>query len=184
MNGNCHLVFAGACASMVALNLHQLTELGLNIENTSATVTLMVMGGLIGGIFPDIDNPKSHMGQLSKPLSTMIGAVGKITGKTGTHHRGVFHDMTLYIIGLLLSYLYFPPLLGFWLGGISHLFLDAFTPMGVSLFLGVKTLHLGRINSNSKGSIIFTWAATLIVIGAGVILKMNAGSNAIYFTLN
>lgn len=175
MNGNCHFVFAGACASMAALNLDKLAELGLNIENTSASVTLIVMGGLIGGIVPDIDNPKFHMGQLSKPLSTIIGAIGRITGKTGTHHRDMFHDMTLYIIGLLLSYLYFPPLLGFWLGDISHLFLDAFNPMGVSLFLGAKTLHLGKINSNSKGSVIFTWVVTLIVISTDVIIKTTYG---------
>lgn len=171
MNGNCHFVFAGACASMVALNLDKLTGLGLNIENNSTTITLLVMGGLMGGIFPDIDNPRSSMGFLTKPVSTILGKISELTGKTGVNHRGIFHDFTLYVAGLVLCYLYFPPLLGFFLGGISHLFLDAFNPSGVPLFFGIRTLRLGKIYANSKGAVAFTWLMTMLVLATGITCK-------------
>lgn len=157
---------------MVAVNLDKLTAAGLNIDNNSATVTLLIMGGLIGGIFPDIDNPKSSMGFLTKPVSTILGKFSELTGKTGVNHRGIFHDFTLYVAGLILSYLYFPPMLGFFLGGISHLILDAFNPMGVPILFGIRTLHLGKIYATSKAAIAFTWLMTFLVIAAGVACKI------------
>ena len=156
---------------MVALNLDKLTAAGLNIGNDSEAVTLLIMGGLIGGIFPDIDNPRSSMGYLTKPVSTILGKLSEVTGKTGVNHRGIFHDFTLYIAGLILSYLYFPPMLGFFLGAISHLFLDAFNPMGVPLFFGIRTLHLGKIYATSKTAIAFTWLAVFAVLGIGIFIK-------------
>jgi membrane-bound metal-dependent hydrolase YbcI (DUF457 family) len=156
---------------MVALNLDKLTAAGLNIGNDSEAVTLLIMGGLIGGIFPDIDNPRSSMGYLTKPVSTILGKFSEFTGKTGVNHRGIFHDFTLYIAGLILSYLYFPPMLGFFLGAISHLFLDAFNPMGVPLFFGIRTLHLGKIYATGKGAIAFTWLAEFAVLGVGIFIK-------------
>jgi len=157
---------------MVAVNLDKLTAAGLNIDNNSATVTLLIMGGLIGGIFPDIDNPKSSMGFLTKPVSTILGKFSELTGKTGVNHRGIFHDFTLYVAGLILSYLYFPPMLGFFLGGISHLILDAFNPMGVPILFGIRTLRLGKIYATSKAAIAFTWLMTFLVIAAGVACKI------------
>lgn len=168
MNGNLHFVFAGACTSMVALNLDKITALGLNIEANAATATLIIMGGLIGGIFPDIDNPKSHMGQLSKPVSTIIGKISGFIGKKGCMHRGICHDFSLYLAGLIWSYFCFPPMMGFFLGALSHLLLDAFNPMGVPVLFGASTLHLGRIYAGSKAASLFVWAATFFVIGIGV----------------
>lgn len=171
MNGNCHFIFAAATGCAVAMNLQNLNTVGLNIDASSAGVTLVIMGSLIGGIFPDIDNPDSSMGHLSRPLSSIIGKIGKFTGKTGVNHRGIFHDIAIYIAGLVLSYLYFPPIIGFFIGAISHLMLDSLNPMGVPVLFGVKTLRLAKVRSGSKWAVALTWMLTFIVLCCGVILR-------------
>lgn len=156
---------------MVALNIDRISTYLPNVNPDNEMIALLIMGGLIGGIFPDIDNPKSHFGQLSKPVSTVIGKIGKVTGKTGSHHRGIFHDISIYIAGLILSYLYAPFLLGFFLGAITHLFLDMFNPAGVPVFFGIKRLHLGKIEADSKSAMILTYLLILFTIGIGCTIK-------------
>ncbi len=171
MNGNCHFVFATATGSAIAMNLDKITTLGFNFDTSSAGITLIIMGSLIGGIFPDIDNPDSSMGHLSRPLSTIIGKIGKFTGKTGVNHRGIFHDIAIYIAGLILSYLYFPPVIGFFIGAISHLMLDSLNPMGVPILFGIRTFRLAKVRSGSKWAIALTWMLTFIVLCCGIFFK-------------
>ena len=71
MNGNCHFVYGAAVGSMLALNLDKIST-AIHINNSAETATLLVLGGLIGGIFPDIDNPSSYMGKLSSPVSKFL----------------------------------------------------------------------------------------------------------------
>lgn len=78
MNGNCHFIYAGAVTGMLALNIDKLP---LGMENNSTTAALLILGGLIGGIFPDIDNPNSYMGKLSVPVSTCIAKISEGFGK-------------------------------------------------------------------------------------------------------
>lgn len=158
MNGNCHFLFGTACVSMIALNANA----------DAATTTLLITGGLIGSIFPDIDNPKSHMGKLAAPLSTLIGSFSALFGKSREHHRGIFHDFGIYLIGLAVCYFYFSPLIGFFIGCLSHLILDMFNPSGVPFLFGVRHIHLGRIASGSKASVLFTWICVVIVLAAGI----------------
>lgn len=167
MNGNCHFVFAGAVGVSASLLF------GLDETQT----TLMIATSLIGGIFPDIDNPKSNMGQLSKPVSTIIGKIGNAIGKSGTHHRGIFHDPMLYAIGLIFTYLYFPPLIGFFIGAFSHLFLDMMNPSGIRL-CGVKFLRLAKVPSGSKESVVLTWIFTFIVLGASIFYRGTFAENS------
>ena len=131
MNINCHFVYGAAVGSMLALNIATVSNAIPNITNTPETATLFVLGGVLGGIFPDIDNPSSHMGSLSAPVSTIIGKINEKLGKVGSNHRGILHDPTVYIAGLILSYLFFTPLIGFFIGCLSHLFLDMFNPKGI-----------------------------------------------------
>lgn len=167
LNGNCHFIFGAAVGTAAAMNTELLCSYLPNITATPETATLLVLGGLIGGIFPDIDNPLSYFGKLTVPLSKWIGNVGKVFGKENEHHRGIFHDAAIYITGLILSYLYFPPLVGFFVGCLSHIYLDMFNPSGIPFLFGVKHLHLGKILSGSKGSVIFTWmsAVSVLIIG-------------------
>lgn len=172
MNGNCHFVFGAALGTALAMNADTISSVLGNVTATPETSTLLVLGGLIGGIFPDIDNPNSYVGKLSAPVSTALGKIGKaIRAAGGKNHRGIMHDLAVYITGLILCYLHFPPLVGFFAGCLSHLFLDMFNPMGVPFLFGAFHLHLGKIPSGSKSGIIFTWVNVVMVLTAGICLN-------------
>lgn len=169
MNGNCHFIYGAAVGSMLALNLDKIST-AVNISNSAETATLFVLGGLVGGIFPDIDNPSSYMGRLSTPVSSAIGLINKKLGKVGANHRGILHDPIVYILGLFLSYFFFSPLLGFFIGCLSHIFLDMFNPKGVPcLFL--HRIRLGKFESGDPSSVIFTWVCVILCIGVGILIK-------------
>jgi membrane-bound metal-dependent hydrolase YbcI (DUF457 family) len=172
MNGNCHFVFGAAVGTALTLNMGLLSSALTNITPTPETATLLVLGGIMGGIFPDIDNPVSYMGKMTVPLSTGLGMIGKAMGKAGKNHRGVLHDPLTYLVGLFLCYQYFIPLVGFFVGCLSHLFLDMFNPSGIPFLLGVKRLRIGKIVSGSKESIIFTWVCVGVVLVAGIALSL------------
>ncbi|MDE6679228.1 MAG: metal-dependent hydrolase, partial [Ruminococcus sp.] len=127
-------------------------------------------GGLIGGIFPDIDNPTSHIGKLTVPVSSVVGKFGELTGKTGPMHRGILHDPVVYITGLILSYMVCPSLVGLFLGCISHLYLDMFTPAGIPLLFGASHIRLAKIKSGSQQSVVFTWLNVAFVLLIGFLL--------------
>lgn len=85
--------------------------------------------GGIGGLLPDIDHSGSKiakkMGLLGKGLSRIL------------KHRGISHTPMLWTL-LFAPLLYYFPLYQFiflpmYLGTLSHIFLDALTPMGVPL---------------------------------------------------
>ena len=169
MNGNCHFVFGASLGTALAMNTDRICNALPNLSGTPETAALFVLGGILGGIFPDIDNPASYMGKLTVPVSTAIGKLGELSGKTGTMHRGILHDPTIYLLGLVLAYLYCPPLCGIFLGCLSHLLLDMFNPAGVPFLLG-KRLHLGKVKSGSRESVILTWVLTGAVLLAGIFL--------------
>lgn len=171
MNGNCHFVYGATVGSMVALNLDTISTILPSITNTQETLTLFVLGGIIGGIFPDIDNPSSHMGKLSAPVSTAIGVINKKLGKVGANHRGILHDPIVYLIGLILSYVYNPSLIGIFIGCLSHLFLDMFNPKGIPFFI-FRKISLGKFDSGEIGSIIFTWICVAISLIIGITVNI------------
>ena len=174
MNGNCHFIYGAAVGSMAAMNSEKLSYILPNITNTPETATLFILGGLIGGIFPDIDNPTSYMGKLSAPIATLIGFINEKLGKTGYNHRGILHDPTVYIAGLILSYFFMTPLVGFFLGCLSHIFLDMFNPKGVP-FLFFKKISLAKFKSGEIGSIIFTWICIVVAVSIGIAFKYLIG---------
>lgn len=161
MNGNCHFVYGASIAIPIVLIAN------LNVE----AGTLLISTALIGSIFPDIDTPDSTFGTLSRPISTVIGKVSKVFGKTGYNHRGILHDMSLYLAGFVLSLLYCPALFGFFVGALSHLILDMFNPMGIPV-LFVTKVRLGRIKSGSRESIVLTWVFTILNLAFGITYKI------------
>ena len=171
MNGNCHFLFGAALSTAAVMNLEQINSYLPNVTATPETATLLILGGLIGSIIPDIDSSTSYIGKLAHPISKYINKISKCFGKEKEYHRGILHDPTLYIAGLVLSYLYFPPVIGLFLGCLSHLFLDMFNPAGISLFLGASRLSVAGIKSGSKFSIAFTWGLTLSVLAIGGFFK-------------
>lgn len=172
MNGNCHFVYGAAVGISINLALPFISEYLPEISNTPETATLMVLGGLVGGIFPDIDNPLSYVGKLTAPISTVIGKIGASVGKRGKAHRGVLHDPIVYLVGLALAYFNFTPVIGFFVGCLSHLYLDVFNPTGIPFLFGVKRLRLGKIPSGSVRSVIFTWLNVALAIAIGFMLKL------------
>ncbi len=175
MNGNCHFVFGASVSTAVSLNAGKLIDL-INTHTpldtlsiNEYTVTLFIMGGLIGGIFPDIDSPNSYMGKLSAPVSTIIGKISEQFGRTGCRHRGIFHDPIIYLIGLVLSFIYFPPLIGFFTGCLSHIFLDMFNPMGVPCIITKRGLHLGNIYAGGRSATIFSYALSVVALIIGFV---------------
>lgn len=173
MNGNCHCTLGLAIGAMLALNMDSLSVTFPNIKYSAETATLLIEGCLIGGIFPDIDNPKSFMGRLSYPLSRYIDKIGKKFGKGGKYHRGLFHDIFAYSIGLLLSYFCLPTLVGFFIGCISHIYLDLFNPTGIPSLIKNKNIHFGNILSGSKQAISFTRLNVVLVLLLGILTKFN-----------
>lgn len=171
MNGNCHFVYGAAVGTAVAINLSNIATVLPNVTTTPEMATLCIMGGLLGGIFPDIDNPSSHMGQLAAPVSTVIGAINKKLGKTGANHRGVLHSLIVYIAGLVLSYFFFPPIIGFFIGCLSHLFLDMFNGKGISCG-PIKRISVARIDGNSPAAIAITWICIFFILVIGILLKI------------
>ena len=152
MDGNCHFIFGlsvGISASMI---------MGTDFNGSIPIIT----GFLVGSIFPDIDNPNSHFGKLTKPISTVIGKASEIVGKTGSNHRGIFHDLCLYMGGFFLCYYYQIALIWFCLGGLSHLLLDMFNPSGIPILLGQGRLRIAKLKSGDTSSIIVTWILTVI----------------------
>jgi membrane-bound metal-dependent hydrolase YbcI (DUF457 family) len=63
-----------------------------------------------------------------------------------------------------------PSLLGFFVGCLSHLFLDMFNPKGIPFFF-IKRIRLGKIESGDVKSIIFTWVCVFLCLGIGITLK-------------
>lgn len=171
MNGNCHFVFGAAVGTVLSINMGLIASALPNLAPSAETAVLFIMGGALGGVFPDIDNPSSYFGKLTSPLSKAFGSVGKLTGKTGKNHRGIMHDPIIYLAGLALCYFYFTPLVGFFAGCLSHLFLDMFNPSGIPFLFGVARLHLGKIESGSKAAIAFTWTAVIFVLVVGLLIK-------------
>ena len=102
------------------------------------------------------------MGQLAAPVSTVIGAINKKLGKVGSNHRGILHDPITYTIGLVLCYFFFTPMIGFFLGCMSHLFLDLFNGKGISL---------ARIDGSSTAGVVFTWVFVFIAVAIGCVVK-------------
>lgn len=170
MNGSCHFVYSLTVSSMVVMNLERISEVLPNIPHSPSMSTLIIIGGVLGGILPDMDNPKSSSYKITEPLSTIICKVGKRFGRGGKYHRGILHDPILYIVGLILSYLYFPPLLGVFLGGITHIYLDLFNPVGLPLFFGAIYISVADINSGSPNAAAFTYinSAMVAIIGIGI----------------
>lgn len=168
MNGTCHLTFGLAASAACIINLNLIAEHIPNISCSAETGTLIALGGIIGSLLPDIDNPSSYVGKLCSPVSKMFGKIHKMQRKEEWQHRGIMHDMGVCLIGLALTYLYFPSLVGLFLGMFTHLFLDLFNPAGIPFLFGVKHLHLGKIKSSGKGATVFTGICTAAILAAGM----------------
>lgn len=89
----------------------------------------------LGSLLPDIDHPKSYLGQKSRVVS-------EVTNKT-FGHRGATHSLLaaflVLLVGLFCQRYYLPKFMGhvaFWLtwGYLCHLLEDGFSKLGIRWF--------------------------------------------------
>ncbi|PRY79347.1 metal-dependent hydrolase [Alkalibacterium olivapovliticus] len=120
MRYHTHLMVTYAAAMPVLVSTGQLT-----------VGTAVALG--IGAVFPDIDHPKSFIGNRTGGISHGIGMV--------FGHRGLAHSLAgaavvLFLTGLLVSALNLPTIWGdyFIIGYIAHLIEDSFSKTGVAWF--------------------------------------------------
>lgn len=96
---------------------------------------IITVASIVGSLVPDIDEPHSIIGRKVKLASKLIK---KIFGHRGMIHSPLF--MLLSTVGLKYLLLHFEfsniqiILVGYFLGYLSHLILDTFTPMGINWF--------------------------------------------------
>jgi inner membrane protein len=109
----------------------------------------------------DIDQANSKVGKnlgfLSKLINFFFG------------HRNLFHSFTFVIIIYFLLHIFAGKLLSlpFLIAYSSHIFLDAFTPQGISPFYPLKYRWRGAIKTSG-----FLEKAILIALVLTIVLKL------------
>jgi inner membrane protein len=114
---------------------------------------------LVGSLLPDVDHPKSWVGQRTRPISTAIASV--------LGHRGVTHS-AIAVLGLSLLLLH----AGYRWGGVSalavgylsHLGADMLTPQGLRLAWplgGIWAFPLCRTGSPAEPTVVLAVVAGL-----------------------
>lgn len=165
-------MFGTSVGIATATNLDLISRLLPNIGTNEETAVLFILGGIIGSVLPDIDNPVSYVGKLCSHISELIGKIHTLQGKQEWQHRGIMHDAGIYIIGLVLCYFYFSPLLGLFLGCLTHVFLDSFNPAGVPFLFGVKKIRFAKIKSGDSKSTVLSVVCTMLAMTLGAGLKV------------
>lgn len=141
MTAEGHVVFA-ITSTIIIKNL----KLMPNITNIDWWHLLPIV--ILTSLLPDIDHPKSIVGQrlkwISKPIFNIFG------------HRGFTHSFLIVIFFWLLAYskylvIPYDVQQGIIIGYISHLAADILTPAGVPLFWPLRIyIRIPIINSNNK----------------------------------
>jgi len=97
---------------------------------------------VIASLIPDIDTPKSKIGNKVKVLSWILN---KVFG-----HRKLFHS--LFFVGILSGIIWifsFDVAFGFFMGYFSHLLIDGLNREGIRLFWPFKFKIKGFIKTGS-----------------------------------
>lgn len=148
-------VAGGLLAGVSSLNLIA-DKLNISSDITSYEGMVFITGAVIGSLFPDIDHRGSYLGRKAKITSTITNAL--------FGHRGITHSpiaMGAFVFFLyLLSKLFIVTspfiklwFIGFFLGILSHIFLDMLTKGGVPLLLPFtkKRISLTKMKTGSMG---------------------------------
>ena len=168
MQGKTHAV-CGAVAAMAYVLVVQ--------EPAIEIAAAYMIGGMLGGLCPDIDHPHSQIAKQSIATGVTSRACYSLFG-----HRGFVHSIWACILFGVLAYygfgaldrllvpdltIYIQPFaIGIFLGSISHLFADSFNPTGVNWIPPItqKKHRFTRIKTGSSGETTFrSIASTLLV---------------------
>ena len=113
---------------------------------------------LIGAAFPDIDHPRSRIGQMAWPISRLF------------EHRGFFHSFFGIAFFSLLLFLISGSMLysiAFLLGYASHIFADALTASGIMPFhplIKIKIRGVLKTGAFYEYALFFTLVAFSIFV--------------------
>lgn len=106
--------------------VYALGNLGLNVS-----IVPIVAGAVGGSLLPDIDHPKSFLGNKVKILSNAL--------YTSVGHRSLTHSLLFAgVVGIIVSLFNAWLGLGIVLGILSHILLDMFTGAGVAYLYPFK----------------------------------------------
>ena len=157
---------AGMVACTVALPI--LTKYGLANNMEVLDVGLVVAGGLVGAMLPDIDSPSSKIRRLVRKVFT-----GNPTPKKQViNHRREPHMPLVWAVIFAILFATIKPgiattvLCGLAVGVFSHLLIDMFNPAGIPLFgpFKRKKISLLPIKTNSWGETVIGWLLVLLEI--------------------
>lgn len=171
MSGKQHFIYGISTATALSLSVF---GNGLPYFNSP---TILIVGAAIGSLMPDIDTPKSIVGQLTVPVSFILN---RLIG-----HRTYTHDPAIWIpLAIVLTRMY-PLMFGFFIGYLGHIFLDGLTEEGIPVFyfFNKKLFHLIpkglRFKSNSMVVRIVTTAMSVLTILV-IWTFTNASNNKIF----
>ncbi|CNE98174.1 metal-dependent hydrolase [Yersinia nurmii] len=145
MTAEGHLIFSVACAIFAK-------KAGLTPELTHGDWWHIIPGALLTSLLPDIDHPRSVLGQRLKWISAPIA---RIFG-----HRGFTHSLLAILGGIALFQLeiprswFIPPdvMHAMIVGYFSHLLADMLTPAGVPLLWPCRWRFRLPLLNSQKGN--------------------------------
>ncbi|MFP4649192.1 MAG: metal-dependent hydrolase [Halorhodospira sp.] len=151
MTGTSHVLLG--LSGYAALAIHT----GLPLEMTTVTAAA------VGSLAPDIDHPRSRIGQLLWPISYPLARV--------FGHRGITHSvLALAAIALLGWWLQGPAVLAFGIGYALHLAADACTTQGVPLLYPSRVRFHGPLTVRTGGLGEVALTSLLLLLLAGSLL--------------
>lgn len=115
---------------------------------------------LVGAAFPDIDHPKSRLGQMAWPVSRLF------------EHRGFFHSFFAIAIFTALLYLISGSVLhstAFLLGFASHIFADTLTTQGI---MPLHPLSRLKLRGCLKSGAFYEYALFFILVAFSIFVML------------
>lgn len=148
------------------------------LDNELYLAVPIIFGGMVGGLMPDVDHPGSTMGKKLKPISLIVNKLFGHRGFTHTFLALVLSSLPIFFLSvylpvewglqrMLVSYG-----IGYAVGYLNHLLLDALTPAGIPFLFPftTKDLHLAKIPTGKhEGTVRFFILLTTIVVSYGII---------------
>lgn len=137
-----------------------LTTNTIMAESLATKIPIVIFLGtsLLGSLFPDIDHQGSYMGRRAKITSSIVN---KHFGHRGATHSPIamfLFTLILYVVSshLLRGYPAVLPVLqigfiGFYVGILSHIFLDSLTKTGTPLLYPFKKFNISFTNAKTGG---------------------------------
>lgn len=180
MLGRTHRV--GGISAAIITSTYLYTTGYTTINEYPLLVTIVIAGGWLGGLMPDIDHPNSTISRykvfgipIFKPIAWLINSL--------FGHRGATHTLwaliltwapflllpafipSQYILTQLVSVLFG---IGYAVGYLSHLLLDSLTPSGTPMFWPLPDIHLGKLTTGKYDGIVrvVIKISTLLVCGS------------------